>query len=280
MALSAAYISMENPDRILGKKTQIKKDRGAPMSRIEWCDTTLNPITGKCPHGCEYCYAEAMRKRFHWSEEMQFKPEVLEKMLKLRSPRTIFWGSAFDLFADTVSSSQIELVLDICTHLNSERIQPHNHVFLTKNPKRYAEFAHYKKVGNIFFGTSSTGSLLTTLDENYGHYIDFVSVEPFIDTDKNWMSLAQEFKAATFSHIIIGGLTGRGNDPYKTTDYEAVVRLCKAAFECDKKVFIKNNLIKYAPLPVGMPYNIGADVENFRQLPWKLYTKNVMDGAK
>lgn len=32
-------------------------------SKIEWCDHTWNPITG-CRHGCEYCYANHMVKRF------------------------------------------------------------------------------------------------------------------------------------------------------------------------------------------------------------------------
>lgn len=32
-------------------------------SRIDWCDATWNPVTG-CLHGCEYCYAEKIAKRF------------------------------------------------------------------------------------------------------------------------------------------------------------------------------------------------------------------------
>ena len=32
-------------------------------SKIEWCDHTWNPITG-CRHGCKYCYANHMVKRF------------------------------------------------------------------------------------------------------------------------------------------------------------------------------------------------------------------------
>ena len=32
-------------------------------SKIEWCDHTLNPITG-CRHNCEYCYARRMVARF------------------------------------------------------------------------------------------------------------------------------------------------------------------------------------------------------------------------
>jgi protein gp37 len=32
-------------------------------SKIEWCDSTWNPVTG-CLHGCKYCYAEKIAKRF------------------------------------------------------------------------------------------------------------------------------------------------------------------------------------------------------------------------
>ena len=32
-------------------------------SKIEWCDHTLNIITG-CRHGCEYCYARKISQRF------------------------------------------------------------------------------------------------------------------------------------------------------------------------------------------------------------------------
>lgn len=32
-------------------------------TKIEWCDSTWNPVTG-CFHGCEYCYARRIAKRF------------------------------------------------------------------------------------------------------------------------------------------------------------------------------------------------------------------------
>ncbi len=32
-------------------------------TKIEWCDSTWNPVTG-CRHGCEYCYAKHMANRF------------------------------------------------------------------------------------------------------------------------------------------------------------------------------------------------------------------------
>ena len=32
-------------------------------TKIDWCDATWNPVTG-CLHGCEYCYARDIAKRF------------------------------------------------------------------------------------------------------------------------------------------------------------------------------------------------------------------------
>ena len=32
-------------------------------TKIDWCDSTWNPVTG-CLHGCEYCYARKIAKRF------------------------------------------------------------------------------------------------------------------------------------------------------------------------------------------------------------------------
>lgn len=32
-------------------------------TKIDWCDSTWNPVTG-CLHGCEYCYARAIAERF------------------------------------------------------------------------------------------------------------------------------------------------------------------------------------------------------------------------
>lgn len=32
-------------------------------TKIEWCDSTWNPVTG-CLHNCEYCYARKIAERF------------------------------------------------------------------------------------------------------------------------------------------------------------------------------------------------------------------------
>jgi protein gp37 len=47
-------------------------------SKIEWCDYTWNPVTG-CLHGCPYCYAEKIAKRF-CSNEFGTKDGVIAEL--------------------------------------------------------------------------------------------------------------------------------------------------------------------------------------------------------
>ena len=43
-------------------------------TKIEWCDSTWNPITG-CYHECEYCYARRIAKRFGGNDKLStFRP--------------------------------------------------------------------------------------------------------------------------------------------------------------------------------------------------------------
>lgn len=103
-------------------------------TKIEWCDSTWNPVTG-CYHGCPYCYARRMVERFgrkygksanenaHDVLELTdpikdengkciayptgFIPTLHRYRLRLneykdKSPRTIFVCSMADLFGEWV----------------------------------------------------------------------------------------------------------------------------------------------------------------------------------
>lgn len=55
-------------------------------TKIDWCDSTWNPVTG-CLHGCEYCYARKIAERFRAREiydpECQCQRNLIERgMLK------------------------------------------------------------------------------------------------------------------------------------------------------------------------------------------------------
>lgn len=50
-------------------------------TNIDWCDASWNPITG-CLHGCEYCYARRITRRFgnHMSEFRELENGMDEQM--------------------------------------------------------------------------------------------------------------------------------------------------------------------------------------------------------
>lgn len=125
-------------------------------SKIEWCDSTWNPVTG-CLHGCKYCYARRIAERFGKIENPCFDEDVVSGELyvkpsnpypfkflptlhryRLNEPsqktksRNIFVCSMADLFGEWVPDSWVDEVFQSC--FNADR---HRYLFLTKNPKRY-----------------------------------------------------------------------------------------------------------------------------------------------
>ena len=136
-------------------------------TRIDWCDSTWNPVTG-CKGGCDYCYARSIANRFGgWTTggvkttqnffsdppvldsplllerksgkavkapyPFAFTPTFhryrLEEPLKKRKGQNIFVGSMADLFGRWVPTKWIVEVLDIC-----REAPQHNYLFLTKFP--------------------------------------------------------------------------------------------------------------------------------------------------
>jgi protein gp37 len=158
-------------------------------SKIEWCDSTWNPVTG-CLHGCEYCYARKIAERFkpfdlpHLTDKgvyesinelntpiatvckdgkdricaypYGFEPTMHSYRLNVPSlwtkPRTIFVCSMADLFGEWVPDEWIESVFRAC-----EKAPQHRYLFLTKNPGRYCDL--YRKGilpdrNNYWFGAT------------------------------------------------------------------------------------------------------------------------------
>ncbi len=116
-----------------------------------WINATWNPIKGKCPHDCKYCY---------YQNNPYFKPKIGklrldEKCLKdnLGENNFIFVGSSCDMFADEVPKEWIEKVLEHC-----KKYPGNNYLFQTKNPNRFLEFE------SLFPKNTILG---TTLETNY-----------------------------------------------------------------------------------------------------------------
>lgn len=150
-------------------------------TKIEWCDSTWNPVTG-CLHGCEYCYAKRIASRFGrgpretdmcdcvyhmlsrpviskgrtvpypFDFEPTFYAYRLNEPQRWTKPRTIFVCSMADLFGDWVPDEWIESVFQAC----GEAPQ-HRYLFLTKNPGRYCDLYRkgiLPKKDNFWFGAT------------------------------------------------------------------------------------------------------------------------------
>lgn len=163
-------------------------------TRIDWCDSTWNPVTG-CKGGCDYCYARRIANRFGgWTTggvkttqnffsdlpvldsplllerksgkavkapyPFAFTPTFhryrLEEPLKMRKGQNIFVGSMADLFGRWVPTKWIVEVLDIC-----REAPQHNYLFLTKFPERYVELDHLALLPheeNFWYGATITNA--------------------------------------------------------------------------------------------------------------------------
>lgn len=200
--------------------------------KIDWTDYTWNPISGKCNHGCLYCYMHGFWRRYPEMAKLQFKEKyLLDKMPK--KPSKIFVGSSTDMWGDWVHGELIEEVL-----YKVHQHKQHTFQFLTKNPKRYDDF-DLSLLDNCWFGTSEDGTFKTL--ENHKLLVDripkditkFVSFEPLIESP---MISFNEF--AELDWIIIGADSSKGaKKPLKLwADF-----LIHKARELNIPVWIKDN---------------------------------------
>lgn len=178
-------------------------------TKIDWCDATWNPVTG-CLHGCTYCYAERITRRFgkklpdyaagkteycgrnlHVLETriaenpfpFGFEPTLhayrLSEPARWKKPQTVFVGSMADLFGDWVPD---EWIADVFAAMGEA--PQHRYLFLTKNPERYSDLPpKWFKGLDVWLGTTVTGPQ----DRERAHLLAeswrcganwFVSVEP------------------------------------------------------------------------------------------------------
>lgn len=244
------------------------------ITRIDWCDATWNPVTG-CLHGCEYCYARKIAERFSgkdWAEKdieagikdycdfsprlyldtpqilnghnapypFGFKPTFhkyrLDEPQKWKKPKTIFVCSMADLFGDWVPDEWIKAVFEAC-----EAAPQHRYLFLTKNPKRYAELV---KKGIVmpnyidwWFGYTLDG---------LNHYNSgtvpvgiksFASIEPI----QNQLTRSEINMATKTGWVIIGAETGNRKGKV-VPDKNWILDIVEACRESYTPVFMKESL--------------------------------------
>ena len=237
-------------------------------TKIDWVDSSWNPVTG-CNHGCEYCYARRIARRFSgcgyelcgldflgydiaeldapyiWTDEYQkehrimypadFKPTLhryrLDEPRRWKSPRNIFVSSMGDLFGQWVPEEWLKEVFGACA-----AAPQHRYLFLTKNPNRYSTLALkglLPKLDNYWYGTTGT-----TDDVYYWRsdaYNTFLSIEPIMG----------EYKTMGISYplrwVIVGAMTGPQAEkhPVKREWIESILNHCA---RWGRPLFMKESL--------------------------------------
>lgn len=210
-------------------------------TRIEWCDSTWNPVTG-CLHGCPYCYARSIAHRFAGTKiypngfEPMFWADRLGVPDQWKEPRNIFVCSMADLFGEWVPDEWIKEVFAAC-----DKAPWHTYLFLTKNPNRYLELAKKDLLPRQhWYGYSATRQNQLW----HFHHADdcpclnlFISMEPLLE------DISHNFSThMPADWVILGAETGNRKDKVvpKKNWIQGIVNSCEWS---DIPVFMKDSLI-------------------------------------
>lgn len=215
---------------LLSTLQRVSKGEKMNKTNIEWCDYTLNPITG-CRRGCPYCYARRIHNRFHSDvpfETIQFHSgRMTDKELR-RKASVIFVGSMSDI--EYWEREDTEWILNRCRCYDH-----HTFMFLSKNPKSYLGFDW---PANTMQGLTMTkndcigdGYLLTQMCR---WPRPFLSIEPLL----GMITYHSAFNI--MEKIIVGAMTGPGAIKPKP-EWIQRIKDCVPA----EKIFWKKNIAGY-----------------------------------
>ena len=185
------------------------------LSKIEWAETTWNPVTGctKISHGCKHCYAERMSKRlqamgmekYRRGFEVIVHESVLQEPLRWKKPSLVFVNSMSDLFHKTVPTEFVQSVFDVMNQAPQHTFQ-----VLTKRPGRVSQLdARLDWTPNIWLGTSiESKRWLHRLDQlrASGARTKFLSLEPLLGP-------LPDLDLYGIGWVIVGGESGPGARP-------------------------------------------------------------------
>jgi protein gp37 len=194
----------------------------ATKSKIEWTDTTWNPVRGctKISPGCKHCYASAFAERFrgvpgHPYEQgfdLRLVPSKLLEPLSWSTASMVFVNSMSDLFHPEIPDSFIIQVAEVMMKANW-----HTYQVLTKRAERLETLLS----GPLKFATMSSHIWWGVSVEDIKHgkprierlrsapaSVRFLSVEPLLE-DLGDVNLAD------IDWVIVGGESGRGARPLR-----------------------------------------------------------------
>ena len=182
----------------------------AQSSKIEWTETTWNPVTGctKISEGCLNCYAKRMAKRLHAMGNNRyrngFKPtlhyDLIKTPLTWKKSKMIFVNSMSDLFHKDIPFSFIEQVFNVMKDAYWHTFQ-----IVTKRSHRLTEYSKQREwPSNIWVGvTVESNKHINRIDDlsRIPASVRFLSMEPLL-------SDFPELPLENVDWVIVGGESG------------------------------------------------------------------------
>lgn len=187
-------------------------------TKIEWTESTWNPITGctKISSGCKNCYAERMSLRLQAMKqanyvngfELTLQEQMLERPLQWKKPQLIFVNSMSDLFHEDVPIEYIQRIFDVMN-----RAYWHTFQILTKRSQRLSDLS--KEIDwpdNVWMGVSVENQKYTYRIDHLRKTdakIKFLSLEPLIGP-------LSKLDLDEIDWVIVGGESGPKSRPIKS----------------------------------------------------------------
>lgn len=182
-------------------------------SKIEWTESTWNPVTGCSPMsaGCQHCYAARFAKRLQAMGNPRYKnafevtvhDDLISLPLSWKKPQMIFVNSMSDLFHEEVSDDVIKRIF-----ATMNATPQHTYQILTKRAERLYQLSpELIWSDNIWMGVSIENQDVVyraDLLRGTGAHIKFISAEPLL-------SSLDELSLDGIDWLIVGGESGPGS---------------------------------------------------------------------
>lgn len=212
-------------------------------TKIEWTDTTWNPVAG-CTivsAGCKNCYAMQMAWRLEamgiekyagltrksggktiWNNKVYLDEKALSIPKKWEKSRNIFVNSMSDLFHEKVPDDFIRSIWNVM-----EQTPQHNYQILTKRPDRMLRvISKYDTIlKNVWLGTSvedATVSHRISELQSVPAAVRFISFEPLIGP-------VGTLNLDNIQWAIVGGESGSSARPIREEWVDEIHDLCRKA---------------------------------------------------
>ena len=205
-------------------------------------DYTWNPVKGKCPYDCSYCYVSRMFKRFK-KEQKPLAIDEIKATANLGKYRTIFVCSGCDLFHPDVPDWWIEYIGQQAFDFSLNR-----YILHTKNPERARKFYVDFPIDTVLCATIESNIPwpgISKAPQAFERIVGLrqwpgprmVTIEPVMDFDV--MTFSEMIISCKPEQVNIGADSGRNGLPEPSTEKIAALIEALRPFT---RVHLKKNL--------------------------------------